>query len=140
MPQPLPLRALKGTALTIQEADEQHALQYVQPGHGLVVGDLVYPTSGTAVAKARADAAATVAAGVVVGVAGDTLYVAYAPGVVVTKASHGLGATGTTAWLSQSTAGTSGAKPATGIQQPVFHVISSSLLLWVGLPTLYTEI
>lgn len=132
--QALTLRAIKGSALSIADHDGNLAGQIIQPGHSLAVGDLVYPDSATTVAKAQADVDATLAAACVAAVAGDTIHLALRPGTVVSVPSHGLGSPGAVLYLSQGTPGAAGAKPGSGLAQPVLYIWTANLLGWIGLP------
>lgn len=138
----LTLRALKGSALSSAELDDGlAAVKLLQASHGLDAGDLVYPDSGSTWAKAIATAAATVAAGCVVGTDGtDIAYIATKAGTPISLPSHGLGSAGSLVYLSQSTAGGAGARPATGIIQPALYIVNASLVLWVGNPAYFQEV
>lgn len=76
---------------------------FTQVAHGLSVGNMVYFDGIWR--KAKADAATTLAEGLVSEVSGDNIIVVLINGIFVSVTAHGLGAAGTTLWVSDSTAG-----------------------------------
>ena len=128
----LTLRRDKGSELTHDQLDDNFASEINQATHGMVVGDLVYRSSATAWADAKADAEATLADGVVVDVEDTNNYsVATLDGTLVTLTSHGFGATGTKLYLSQATAALiTATAPTSGLLQPVGKVIDTNTILF----------
>lgn len=103
-----------------------------QAAHGFAVADLVY-YGASGWAKAQADAAATLAAAVVLAVPSSSSFrVAYLANQEVTLASHGLGSAGTLLYLSEATAGlATSTQPSTGFIQRVGRVKdANTLILW----------
>jgi len=103
-----------------------------QAAHGFAVKDLVY-YGASGWAKAQADSASTLAAGVVLAVPDASSFrVAYLANQEVTLASHSLGSAGTLLYLSEATAGLiTSSQPSTGFVQRVARVKdANTLILW----------
>lgn len=128
----LTLRRDKGTALTHDQLDDNFAVEINQATHGMVVGDLVYRSSSTAWADAKADAESTLTDGIVVDVEDTNNYsVATMDGTLVTITTHGFGATGTKLYLSQGTAALiTATAPTSGFIQAVGKVIDTNTILF----------
>lgn len=103
------------------------AMVFEEVGHDFAVGDLLYSNGGTWT-KALADAAGTVAVGMVGKVYG-TEFALVASGFVLWE-SHGL-TVGTQYFLSDSTAGTATTTAPTtpSFRQPVYVPVSASVVL-----------
>lgn len=126
------LRREKGSELSHDELDDTRAPEINQTTHGLAVGDLVYRDSATSWAKAQANAASTLADGIVVHVEdSNNCSVSTVDGTWITISSHGFGATGTALYLSQGTAGLiTATEPSNGYVQPVGKVIDTNTVLF----------
>ena len=132
----LTLRRGKGSALTHDELDDNFAEELNQAGHAFSVGDVVYRSGSSAWTKAQADAAGTLADGIVVDVEdSDNCSIVTKDGTVVGVTAHGLGATGTVIYLSQGTAGDmTPTKPTSGYIQPIGRVIDANNMVFrIGL-------
>jgi len=127
----LVLRSVKGTPISADEYDSTVAFKHTDTGHGLAIGDLVRLDSGASQwVKAQADSFANRASGVVVFVPdANNAWVATRDGTVFTWTAHGKGATGTRLFLSQGTAGDSGADPVTGVIQECLVVIDANTMM-----------
>lgn len=101
--------------------------EFTQSSHGFAVGNAIYRKADSTWAKAQADAAGTLALGLVTRVSGDVFAVSAPGGFFVIE--HGLGSTPADVYLSQGTAGAlTTTAPTTGISQRLGRVISASIL------------
>jgi len=120
---------------TLDEADAAAGVTgflQTQALHGFAVKDLVY-YGASGWAKALADSALTLAAGIVLAVPDtSTFRVAYFTGQEVTLAAHGLGSAGSALYLSEVTAGlATTSAPTTGFVQRIGIVKdANTLILW----------
>ena len=129
-------REMKGSALTCNQFDEACGMPvFTQSSHGFSIGDVVYRSSATAYAGARADDTATISPGLslVIHVPDTNTHVPMAATTSreVTFSSHGLGSFGQELWLSQATAGLiTATEPSSGIIIYLGYVVDANTICW----------
>ena len=126
----LTIRDFAGADLTPAQADGNFARNVVT-SNTFSEGDLVYFTTGSAWALARANADTTLCDGVIIEASGTEFWVATIDGTIVDATTHGYGTAGQFIYLSQGTAGDGTAtQPTSGLVQPVGKAITNDVFIF----------